>query len=79
MNEALATWIPAPLLVAAVVAMGMWIWKNLSKRLDKIETAISELHKFATIEQLGSIGDRFDERIGNLRERVSVLEAIKND
>ncbi len=75
MNDVIASWVPAPLLAILVMGMGAWIWKNLSKRLDTIERAIDNLHQFATIEALGNMGNRFDERIGNLRERVSVLEA----
>jgi len=74
MSEQLAAWVPAPILAILVVAMGVWLWKNLSKRLDKIETAIDGLHKYATVDQLGSMGNRFDERIGGLRERVARLE-----
>lgn len=84
MNEDLAAWVPAPILVGLVILMGSlvlamsaWIWKNLSRRLDTIEEAIENLHKFATTEQLGSMGNRFDDRIGDLRERVKVLEATK--
>ncbi len=81
MNEALAAWVPAPLLVLAVIGMGAWIWKNVSRRFDTIEHAISELHKFATLDQLGAMGNRFDERnrhmaeqMGALGERIARLE-----
>lgn len=71
MNELLATWVPAPILAAVVIFFGRSLWK----RLERIETAIEQLHKFATVEQLGSMGNRFDERVANLRERVSVIES----
>ncbi len=81
MNEAIASWVPAPVLALIMLGMGAWIWKNLSKRLDTIETAINELHKFATLDQLGTMGNRFDERnrdtsekIGALGERLARLE-----
>lgn len=77
-DSELAAWVPAPLLAIAVVGMGVWIWRQLSRRLDKIEAAIEGLHKYATTEQLGSMGDRFDERIGGLRERVARLEGERD-
>lgn len=77
-NAELASWVPAPLLAAAVLGMGWWIWRQLSRRLDKIEAAIEGLHRFATLDQLGSMGDRFDERIGGLRERVARLEGERD-
>ncbi len=76
MNEAIATWVPAPLLAAVVIAMGFVIWKNISKRFDTMEAALTILPKLATKEELGNMGNRFDERHSSLRERVSVLEAL---
>lgn len=84
-EEALAAWVPAPVLVGALLFIGSLfvallsvIWRSIARRLDKIEAAIADLHKFATSAQLSSMGDRFDERVADLRERVRVLEA-KNE
>ena len=37
------------------------------------------LPKLATVEQLGSMGERFDKRIGELRERVGIVEVRVSD
>lgn len=62
--------------------MGGLLWRSftaqmqaLLARLDKMEASIARLHTFATLDQLASMGNRFDERIGDLRERVRVLES----
>lgn len=75
MNEALAAWVPAPLLAGAVLVMFSVFWKAFSKRLDKIESALEVLPRLATKEELGNMGNRFDERHASLRERVSIIEA----
>ncbi len=75
-SEAIATWVPAPLLAVVVIGLAWWIFKNLSKRFDKVEAALDILPKLATKEELGNMGNRFDERHSALRERVSVLEAL---
>jgi hypothetical protein len=76
MSDAIAAWMPAPLLAMLVIGMGAWIWKNLSRRFDKIEMDLSVLPKLATKDELGNMGNRFDDRVGNLRERVGILEAL---
>jgi hypothetical protein len=81
MNEALATWIPGPIMAAVMLfALGV-LWKSIIKRLDKIEDSIALLHRFATLEQLGNLGNRLDEHhsalrdeIGSIRERLATLE-----
>ncbi len=56
--------------------MGAWIFKSLSKRFDSMEVKLEVLPKLATKEELGNMGNRFDERHSLLRERVSVIEAL---
>lgn len=82
MTEQLAAWVPSSILAGAVLIMGGYIWRSLTSRFDKMESAIeklqeavSKLHTYATVDQLGSMGNRLDERIADLRERVRVLEA----
>lgn len=75
MIEQVASWIPASLLAALVLGMGGFIWRGFAKRLDKIDDALTILPKLATKEELGNMGNRFDERHSNVRERLAVLEA----
>ncbi len=76
MNEILAAWLPAPIMAALLAVLVSVIWKNIAKRFDKVEEALLILPKLATKEELGNMGNRFDERHSSLRERVSVIEAV---
>lgn len=78
----LGAWVPSTILAAGCLALLTFVGKIMLGRLDKIEGAqavtnevLKRLTDFATKEALSSMGNRFDERVGNLRERVAVLES----
>ncbi len=79
--EEIAKLVPSNVLAAAllimgalVLAMGGLLWRAFAHRLDKIESAVSLLGSFATKESLSNMGNRFDERTGEQRERLALVE-----
>lgn len=80
MNEALASWVPPSVLVGVALSAAIFLWNKLDKLLEKIVTRLesieSKLHGYATVEQLGRLGDRIDGRVTNISERVKVLEVL---
>lgn len=85
----LAAWVPSTILATGCLALLTFVGKIMLNRLDKIEAAqertneaLARFADYAKKEELGNMGNRFDERFatmredfGGLRERVSVLEA----
>lgn len=86
-----AAWVPSTILATGCLALLTFVGKIMLGRLDKIEAAqertnevLAKFNDFAKKEELGNMGNRFDERFatlredfGGLRERVSVIEARK--
>lgn len=84
-----AAWVPSTILAAGCLGLLTFVGKMMLNRLDRIEAVqaqtnevLARFHDFAKKEELGNMGNRFDERFatlredfGGLRERVSVLEA----
>ncbi len=86
MSEALGSWVPVPILVGVLgLAVGaIWLlfksqFAQILARFDRLEKTVEGLttqsHKVATVEQLGNMGNRMDDRIGDLRERMRVVES----
>lgn len=48
----------------------------LNRIITRIEALEKQSHSFATLEQLGRMGDRLDGRTTNNSERIAVLEAL---
>lgn len=72
-------------MASSFIAVGVYAVKSLGRRLDAIEatqavmsaqiTALANAqHVFATRESLGSVAERFDTRVADLRERMRVAE-----
>lgn len=90
--EALANWVPHGVMALIVSALAGALWRalshiaatiaeDLSKLKAMVEQIKGEIGHSASLDQLGSMGDRFDARltkvhetIGELRERVAVVE-----
>jgi len=80
MSEAIANWVPPSILVGMLLGGIAIFYQKLDKLLDKIDTRLNaierQLNAYATIEQLGRMGDRLDGRATNNSERIAVLEAL---
>ncbi len=80
MGEAFSAWVPPSLLGACFLAVMAVLFRKgdalLSKMIARIEALEKQSHTFATIEQLGRMGDRLDGRTTNNSERIAVLEAL---
>jgi hypothetical protein len=96
-EEALAVWVPVPVLISAVFLLSglvVWLVKLLlakseeaqerrdaivTKRIESLDSTLRALgdqsHAYVRIEAMGRMGNRFDERISDLRERVKVIES----
>ena len=80
MSETLAAWVPPSVLAGIVIAVfGFWFTK-LDRLLEKIVSRLEALERasntYATLDQVGRLGDRFDGRVTNVTERVAILEAL---
>lgn len=85
MIEQLAAWMPAPILAGVMIALGKWVASSLGRRLDVMERTSektnellvninAQLATFATKAELTNLGNRLDEKITTLRERLARLE-----
>lgn len=81
MNEALSSWVPPSVLVGVLMALLAVAYSKLDKLLERIVSRLEaierRMHDYATIEQLGRLGDRLDGRTTNNSERIAVLEALR--
>lgn len=77
MSAELAAWIPAPIMAAMLLAVCVWFVKSIGRRLDVIEETLQLLKtqgaEHVTKAQLGSMGDRFDQRFATMREDVGAM------
>lgn len=69
----IAAWVPATILASLCLALLTFVGRGLLKRLEMLEEKIGG-KPFATKEDLGNMGDRFDERHGTMRERQAIAE-----
>lgn len=78
MIEQTAQWVPATILAGALFGAVTLLWRMFARRFDKFEHTLESLRErmphVATLEQLGRLGDRFDERHTKLSDRISILE-----
>ncbi len=78
MNDAIGQWVPASILAGALMGATALLWRMFAHRFDRFEQSIESLKErmphVATLEQLGRLGDRFDERHTKLSDRISILE-----
>lgn len=78
MNEIVGQWIPNSIMAACFLGSITMLWRMFANRLDKFEQTLEALKErmphVATLEQLGRLGDRFDERHTKLSDRISILE-----
>lgn len=80
MDAVISQWIPSTVLAAVLLSALRYGFNKLDKLLEKIGERLTDLEKasmgYATVDQLGRLGDRIDGRTTNVAERVAVLEAL---
>jgi len=80
MDDAISQWIPHTVLAGVLLASLRYGFGKLDRILEKIGDRLTALERaqsnYATLEQLGRLGDRIDGRTTNVTERVAVLEAL---
>lgn len=87
MTASLASWVPGDILAAILLAAIGYLFKRILDDNSKTSLAISRLAEeiqslkismtgFATIEQLGRMGDRFDSRTTELAKETAVIKAV---
>lgn len=86
--SSLASWVPAPLLAGLTWLLLRRIAVDAEKRLSNLEDAVKHVNEtmiqvkmqlplYATLQQLGAMGDRLDGRITNLAQDIAVIKAGK--
>lgn len=88
MEHSLASWVPVDVLVGALTVVLGYIFKRVTDDNKKQTDAITKLAEefqamrlqqtnYATLEQLGRMGDRFDGRVTVLAQDVAVMKAVQ--
>jgi hypothetical protein len=86
-NGALGTWVPPDVLIGLLCLVIGLLYKLVLDRAKKTENTLDELKRAivdldkrfvsaATLQHLGSMGDRLDGRITNVAQEIAVLKAV---
>lgn len=84
----LSTWVPSDVLVGALTLVVGYLFKRIledsKETKDALKSVTTELQAirlqqtgYATKDELGRMGDRFDGRVTNLAQDVAVMKAVQ--
>jgi len=78
MTDAFSQWMPPAVMMTLLLGAGGLLWRIFSARLEKMEKTLEmikdRLPGFATVEQLGRMGDRMDGKITSIAQDQAVMK-----